>query len=72
MNKEKQIADYGWVGKNQRIWLGNPFYVAMYRVPLKKMTENKIIRKIKEFNKKGKEKIYKIVPRYRMEMLEGR
>lgn len=61
----KQIADYAYLSKTQRswhVWLGNPFGIGKYIIPLKKKTEKQIVKMTLLSQKKEKKRFTKLFP----------
>jgi len=68
-----QIADYVWLDKSQRswyLWLGNPFCVGKYIIPLRDFTEKEIIKKGIEINKLEKKRFKSLFPDTKWEVLK--
>lgn len=73
--KGEQIADYIWLDKTQRswhVWLGNPFAVGLYRIPLKRMTEAEVIKLAKKVNAREKKRFSKRFKKVKWEVMNAK
>jgi hypothetical protein len=59
------IADYAWLSKTQRsrhVWLGNPFCIALFRIPLKSQTQAQVIADVRKYQAREKVRFTKKFP----------
>jgi hypothetical protein len=69
----KRIADYVWLDKTQRswhIWSGNPLCIGLQIIPLKELTEERIIAEAKRITKLIKKRFTKDFPNIKWETME--
>jgi len=63
--KATRIADYVWYRKARKywyLWIGNPFCVSLYKVPLAEMSEDEIKAVGKRIGMKEKERFKRDFP----------
>lgn len=69
--KGERIADYAFLSRGRKywnIWLGNPFFISLYKVPLSKEKET-LIAEVKEAQSKEKIRFLAEFPGFKWESI---
>lgn len=63
--KGEKIADYAYLSKGYKfwnLWIGNPFCIELYKIPIADCTLEKVIKDVIKVQKKEKKRFAKQFP----------